>query len=79
MTGVLHPAPLDRHQTNGFQRPMIETAPVASHVDDIPAGVAKYNRNVVLITDGLVMKSGDLTWCVALRGIRRMALASSRR
>jgi hypothetical protein len=22
---------LDRHQTNGFQRPMIEAAPVASH------------------------------------------------
>jgi hypothetical protein len=30
---------------------MIETAPVASHDAIIPAGVAKYNRNVVLITD----------------------------
>jgi hypothetical protein len=30
---------------------MIETAPVASHAAVIPTGVAKYNKNVVLIND----------------------------
>ena len=52
MMGVLHPHAFNRHQTYGFQSPMIETASIASHAAVIPAGVAKYNRNVVLITDG---------------------------
>jgi hypothetical protein len=41
----------DGHQTNGFQRPMIETAPIALHAALMPASMAKYNTNVVLITD----------------------------
>jgi hypothetical protein len=45
------PHPLDRHQSNRFERPMIETAPISPHAVIIPASTASYNGNVVLIAD----------------------------
>jgi hypothetical protein len=42
---------IDRHQTNGFQRPMIKTAPISSHAAVISPHAVQYNRNVVLLTN----------------------------
>jgi hypothetical protein len=52
---------LDRHQTNGFQRPMIKTASISFHAASAAPAFGKYNRSVALLTDWLVGFDIDAT------------------
>jgi hypothetical protein len=45
------PHPLDRHQSNGFQRLMIKTSSISLHAPSVAPALGKYNRNVVLLID----------------------------
>ena len=51
MMDARRPVSLDRHQSDGFQRPMIEAASVSFHPTAVALPAVLYNRNVVLIID----------------------------